>query len=266
MQGIMLKTGMYILTAVSAVVILWLGVDFAQEAYKSLQEKKAVQQLIAAMEIPKDFSPADAADHVRNFIFNNSIHKIDEEFYDHWGNQPVIISRILAFYNGERTEPPHMECSSRSNLMRLVMDELGYRTRNIDVYMHAQQYPSHTFLEFFNLETGNWEAQDVDYNVFWIDRKNYNRVKTEDLIKNNLDNYIPCTAPAFCSWKRTDKDTNLLHERLALAVINDKKLGERYIIVNTKRFDLNKPAMADGKMQTYCQYRAKDCRQKIIRY
>jgi hypothetical protein len=261
------KTALYVLLALIALGGLgWLGFDLGHEAYKDFEEDRAVAELTAAMQIPEGASAAEIADHIRVFILENSIHKIDEEFYAHWGNQPVIIGKMLTYNRDKSAPPPHMECSSRSGLMRLVMNRLGYRTRNIDLYMHADRYPGHTYMEFFNPDSKDWEAQDVDFNVFWIERKTGRRVKTEDLIKNDLINYIPCTAPGVCAWERPDKEMSMLRERLALAVVIDKEAGERYILVNTKRFDMDKPAMADGKMQTYCEYRDKDCRQEIIKF
>jgi hypothetical protein len=80
---------------------------------------------------------------------------------------------------------------ARSNLMSAVLEKLGYETRIIALFdTDDEGLRSHTFLEVRNPETGRWETQDPDFDLYWISKSSGLRVSlaeaAEDLSKQNL--------------------------------------------------------------------------------
>ena len=62
-----------------------------------------------------------------------------------------------------------MECSVRSNIMARLLEAMGYETRIVAIFntKSARNLNSHSFLEVLNPETGQWETQDADYDIYW---------------------------------------------------------------------------------------------------
>jgi hypothetical protein len=72
----------------------------------------------------------------------------------------------LLMQKGLRAEPVHMECSTRTNLMKSILQALGYDTRVVAIFNSKTNLRSHSFLEVMNPETKRWETQDVDYDIY----------------------------------------------------------------------------------------------------
>jgi hypothetical protein len=73
-------------------------------------------------------------DRVRTFINDNSDHEIDEAFRANQGNTAAFAAGLIAHAKGVSSEPIHMECSTRTNLMGLVLQALGYQTRVVAIF------------------------------------------------------------------------------------------------------------------------------------
>lgn len=232
-------------------------------------EQVALSDLLAIMDVPQDQGFHATADYVRDFIWRHSVHKIDEDFYAHWGNTPVIVAKMIAYAQGQQQHPPHLECSSRSGLMFGIMKALGYRVRGVDVYRHLDEFPAHSFLEALNPESGQWEIYDTDHNIFWRDIETGHRVGiTEVIAAPDLDKMQPCLAGGVCGWDAVFKiEAQRMRAYYGLAVIIDRDAGARPLLINRSRFPFDKPAPIAGRGHlAYCEYRAKNCQEKIMFY
>ena len=227
-----------------------------------------VVQLLTLAGVRSDMPFDEQVDRVRSFINTNSVHEVDDEFYSYWHDLPVVIGRMAAFSLGTAL-PPHMECASRAELMQAVLEQLGFDTRTDVVYAPADGYPSHTFLGVLNPATGQWQAQDPEFNVFWMQASTGRRASVHDLISGELGAVVPCIAPGECGWavetaegKRVEK----LRDYLGLAAIIDREKGLRPLLVHVGRFDIDHAHQAGGKQQPFCSYVAKACRQTITKW
>lgn len=258
---------------ITAFLLIAIAATFAAKVYtkhREVQEdQKAINSLIQVMNLPQDANPAQMADYVRGFIWRNSTHNIDDEFRSHWGNTPLIVSKMIAYTQGERADPPHMECSSRSGLVQTILESLGYRVRSVDIYRHAANFPGHSFIEMMNPQTQRWEIIDTDYNLFWI-RADKVRAGIADIVAaNTQDDVTPCRTSEQCGWDIDSPSRNLkdIWPYYGLAVTIDRKADERVLLVDKTRFPLDKPvAISDRGDMTYCAYRGKNCRGPIIIY
>ena len=237
------------------------------DARERSEVERAVDGLIAAMGITDDLAFDEKADRVRTFVNGNSIHEIDDEFYSYWHDLPQVIERLLAFSEGSGP-PPHLECSSRTELMEAVFQRLGYDTRSVVLYEPAEGFPSRTFLEVQNPETGAWQMQDADFGVFWRDAATLVRASIYDLIAAPMGAVEPCNEMG-CGWtikSPEGKKLTRIETYVGLASVLDREDHFRPLLVNELRFDLDAPQLVDDDPLTYCEYVEKNCRQQIVRF
>lgn len=256
----------------AAIAILCLWPLSASAQYPSPETKDQVaDRLIAAMNIPEHASTSEAGDIVRQFIWTNSVHRIDQEFYNHWNRHSVIADKMLDFVAGKRTEAPHMECSSRRDLMMAVMKRLGYRVRSVDRFAFDDQLHSHSFLEIYNPETQYWEIQDVDHNVFWMLTGEKRRAGIADIIRGNFDNVIPCRTPDLCDpdLPHPDMPATKMTERLHLmdlAYVGAEGGHKSVLFANKTRVDLSRKLNHNGRLATFCELQPRQCAGDIMQF
>ncbi len=240
--------------------LVWLAVDEGLKTYRSAQVAEAAKNTLKLVSLPPDMDPSAVADAVRQFVNANSIHKQDAEFYAHWGDNERIFRRLIAFRQG-KDAPPHLECSSRAGLVEIMLKQLGFSVRSVVVYDPGEKFNSHTFLEFFNGKTGSWEAQDPDNNVYWIKRSTGKRIGIHEIVSSDLNEIVPCLS-GICKWGVKSAEGLQISDKksfLGLSSIRDKARGKRPLLVNRKRFPMN-------RLEAFCKKVSKDCRQKIIKY
>lgn len=141
-------------------------------------------------------------DFVRQFVNTNSLHAID----DAWGDHAIFINQTLSMiydHHAGLGEPPHLSCGPRARAMQWILVQLGITSREVQVYSDASDsIQSHTFLDVLNPESGHWEAQDPDYDVYYKDKRTNQRVSAYELVFGDLKNYIPCTTATICGWQQ----------------------------------------------------------------
>ena len=243
-----------------AASLTWLAVNEGLQTYRSARVAEAAKNTLELVNLTSGMAPSAVADAVRQFINANSVHKIDAEFYAHWGDNERIFRRLAAHYRGEDT-PPHLECSSRAGLVAIMLRQLGFLARSIVVYDPGENFPSHTFLEFFNGKTGRWEAQDPDYNVYWIKHSTGQRIGIHEIIASDLNKIVPCIGDT-CKWNIESVEglhIKKIKTYLGLSSIRDYANGNRPLLVNQKRIPKN-------RLEAFCKKVKKDCRQKIIKH
>lgn len=244
---------------------------FATDEYidyiEDQEEQREYDRLLPHINITDEDDFITRADKVRTFVNDNSTHNISAEFYKHWGKPDVIVPKMLSYIQKRTDKKVHLECSSRTEMALNLYEALGYRARAVVIHEYAYDYPSHTFLEVQNPDTKKWHAQDPDFNVYWEIIKTGERASAKDLIRLPQDEYHPCIAGQ-CDWELENAQgmpIQITRPYFGLASIVDYKTGERPLLVNQARFKMDTPQeIEDGTVQTYCEYRAKNCRQDIV--
>ena len=118
------------------------------------------------------------------------MHKIDQQFRANQANPDVFAAGVIAHAKGI-AKPIQMECSTRTNLMALILHALGYETRVIAIFNSRSNLNSHSFIEVLNPETKQWEAQDADYDIYWRSKGTGARISLADAAEA-IDDIEPC--------------------------------------------------------------------------
>ena len=96
---------------------IWLVLHWAIEQRARGRTDAYVQEIISMLDLAAMQHFHHQLDTVRTFINDHSKHKVDKVFWAHHGNPEVLAAGVLAHAKGTTTEPVHMECSTRTNLM-----------------------------------------------------------------------------------------------------------------------------------------------------
>jgi hypothetical protein len=183
---------------------------------------ETIQGLLA---LPDQSQPDAQFDRVRRFIHRNSRHGGGAEFRRVWGDKNLVAERMIAYATGRSSEPVELLCGARSNMMSAVLHKLGYETRIIALFdTDDDGLRSHTFLEVKNPETGRWETQDPDFDLYWVSKNLGSRISLADAAEN-LSDLKPCHEPGACGWKLDDdegKSASKLRDYLDIISINKK--------------------------------------------
>tara|TARA_R110000824_G_scaffold220190_1_gene407239 strand:+ start:467 stop:1303 length:837 start_codon:yes stop_codon:yes gene_type:complete len=191
-----------------------------------------IDKVLEHLNTENDAGFFDKVDAVRDFVYGNSVHA-DHDFgkdphpYDTGG----VIRALLAVSDGKR-EPLELMCSSRSNAMTGILNQLGYASRQVHVF--SPQPGSHTFLEVQNPDDGRWYIQDPDYNLFWINGISGERLGLGEMLTTPLEEVLPCTSEKVCDWKYAQPIKNYFG-----AGIYFNFDATPLIVVNEDRFDLD---------------------------
>ncbi len=206
-------------------------------------------------------------DAVRTFVHDNSQHNMDEEFYAAWPDKIKVAQIFVDGLEEKRTDLPHMECSTRSNTVAQMLHTLGYETRNIVLYSSENNLANHRIIEVRNPESGQWEAHDVSYNIYWRNKENKQRVSLAE-VGAAPDEHEPCN-PEKCGWnaKTIDHhgpdeemhDPRELRNLLGIIAIHDQKSGLR-IALYSMGVDPARLYTMEGRQGTFCDFFGKNCR------
>jgi hypothetical protein len=192
------------------------------------------------------------------FVHNNSVHNIDEEFWNDFRNKPRTLDKFLSYAKGQSKDRPHMECSTRCKLMMPLVRRAGYDAHMVDIFKHDAAYNSHVVLEVKNPENGMWEVYDPTFQIYWKNEKTGERASMGDLVFSEEFHFIPCHDENRCGYKRADHgyppDKSMLDYFGYAVLMNDEGQGET-VLNNKSRFDpAQKPEGAD---KLFCDWGGK---------
>lgn len=259
-KGLVFKSILFGFLAILLSGISILAFDLFKEYQKQKKLQDTTEALIAHAAIPEDASFHETIDAVRIFVNNNSVHHINEEFYAIWRNGVLVSQTMLDYIEGRRETPVPLECSTRTGMMDRMLTLMGYRTRVINIFDAADDYPGHVFLEVLNPDTKTWEAQDPDYDIYWQHKENRTRVSIVEAIQD-FGSYQPCGRQS-CGWNHRS------HENLKIARVQgyfdyisviDRTANERYTIY-APQTDLSAFYKKDNMPGPFCFHHAKFCR------
>jgi hypothetical protein len=207
-------------------------------AQEMLDEDGGLQSILQLIEAQQFQTQTETIDFVRDFVYNNSIHMIDEEFWEYAYDTPRVLEMLYDTYAND-APPPHLVCDPRSYAMAEILGHLSIRRRVVYVFTDSlgDEVQSHTFLEVYNEDFGRWEVQDPDYNVYWEDTRTGERVSTLQLVLDDLEAFEPRSSSA---------------ERVAFALEHLKPYYFEALVypggsgvVNIERFDHENPFLSD---------------------
>ena len=107
---------------------VWLAADRFNEQRVKARTIAHVQEIISLLDLESTPEFHQRLDKVRTFINDNSIHKIDRAFWVNHANPSSFAAGLLAHAKGV-AEPVHMECSTRTNLLGLVLQAPSEMTK-----------------------------------------------------------------------------------------------------------------------------------------
>jgi hypothetical protein len=150
-----------------------------------------------AHHIARGNSPQDDFDSVRHFIQAHSVHANNSEL-NSIRKKGAFAQEMLKHVTGARPDAVPMICGARSRLMHDLLEEMGYDAEVVHIF-DADSSASHTFVRVLNPQTGKWETQDPDKNLFWRDVRSGIRISVSDYAPNHLDQVQPCNNKG-CGW------------------------------------------------------------------
>ncbi len=192
------------------------------------------------------------------FVHDNSVQSIDDEFWDDFRNKPRTLDKLIAHAKGESNDLPHMECSTRSKLLLLLVRKAGFEAHMIDLFKYLPEYDSYVVVEVRNPDTGLWEVYDPTYKIHWKREDSNARASIRDLVFTPGFPFSPCLDEIRCGYARADareKIPESVKDFYGLAVImNDKGQGSIQLN-NPDRFNLD--AKPEGGDKTFCDWGGK---------
>ena len=238
---------------------VWVAADRFNEQRVKARTDAHVKEIISLLDLESMPEFHQRLDRVRTFINDNSVHKIDRAFWANHANPSSFAANLLA--HAKRTaEPVHMECSTRTNLMGLILQALGYKTRVVAIFSSRSNLNSHSFLEVMNPETKQWETQDADYDIFWRSKDTAERISVAEMAES-IDDIEPCGRGG-CGWDHKSREgirAARLKPLLDIVSITAKQKAARYALY-TSRADLSRTYSKGPKQGTFCEVEAKRCK------
>jgi hypothetical protein len=239
-------------------VVIWVVADLFSEQLISSRTDAHVKEIISRLDLESMSEFHQRVDRVRTFITDNSIHKIDRAFWTNRADPSSFAAGVLARAKGT-AEPVHMECSTRTNLLGLILQSLGYETRVVAIFNSRSNLKSHTFLEVMNPETTRWETQDADYDIFWRSKGKAERISVAEMAET-INDIEPCGRGG-CGWEHESREgfsATKLKPYLDIISITAKQKATRYALY-TSRADLSRSYRKGPKQGTFCEVEAKRC-------
>lgn len=254
-----------------AAVAAYFGARYGMDKYRDHLADKAYAAKIATIythtKKPDEETFHEAADRLHDFVRNNSQHKMDEEFYATWPDRMKLADAFIAGLEGKRKDNPHMECSTRSNLLAALHEKEGRRVRNVVMYSPAENLANHRIIEVLNPETMRWEAYDVTYDIYYRNKDTKTRVSTAET-GANPDAHEACNTRGRCGWDLiTDEkqESRKLLDYLKIITVHDKESGLR-LTLHSEDVTKDRTFEADKGPGTFCDLFPDNCKQGFVAF
>lgn len=104
------------------------------------------------------------------FVHAHSEHRIDADHDRYAFDTPRVLQWMWAVAQGETDARPHLSCGPRAYALKAVLDELGLRSRLVQVFStQGKEVGAHRLLEAWDEHAGCWTAWDADHDVTLVD-------------------------------------------------------------------------------------------------
>jgi hypothetical protein len=258
------KIGRLLLAGIAAallVVLAWVAIDEIGDYRTAKAANAHAQEIVSILGLKATPDFHQQLDKVRTFVNDNSDHEIDDAFRANQGNLAAFAAGVLAHAKGKSPEPIHMECSTRTTLMVLILGALGYETRVVAIFNSRTNLKSHSFLEVKNPKTGHWETQDADFDIYWRSKNSGERISLADTAEI-IDDIEPCGRDT-CGWDHVSPEgrkADKLKSYLDIISITDRQRDIRYALF-TSRADLTRTYRKGSEQGAFCEVEDKRCKQ-----
>ena len=228
----------------------------------TLADKKrtlTIERIYALAELPGSLSFEEKIDHLRKFVHDNSDRTLNEEFYTKWENGGLE-NDFLNYLEKRRQTPPPMECTTRSGLLGALLRHAGYTVRDVVAYNVNNNLSSHTFIEILNPDTGEWVAQDPDFNMIWRNKRTREPVSFAEVL-GDIARHQPCLS-AGCGWKKRDangRTPERFRDDYQIASFIDRDKNERFTVY-APAFKPDTIFHYESRKATFCELIEKNCR------
>ena len=268
------KRALIALAIITGLVLIIVVTEEALDIYAEKKENKAFAALAPDF-ISLCLEDTNRSDHsfilgrLRQCVYDNSIHNVDEEFYAHW-RAPTSdkLRRIMNFAKGDAMEPPHMECSTRTEVLEELYLFMGYDTKKYIVAKPANEFPDHVLVEVLNPDTTKKELHDPTFNVSYNHLGTGKRLSAIDVLQTPIFEIVACSNSGECSRQQMMNDIEPLFMKMQHyygLFYHKPDTGNKdgILSINKSRFDPEQKFEVDGEMMTYCEKKAKNCQNPI---
>jgi hypothetical protein len=209
----------------------------------------------------------------------HTIHLIDAWHDQNWDNQDVVLAHVYQAMLGDETARPHSSCGPRCMIMAWILQSYGIQSRQIGIF--SSKYPErivgHQQIEILNPDSGKWELYDPTWNVHFVDENTGDRLSAVDIYfrpmrpaddgRSTIEGIVPSNHDGSVKgWDALYPLTGQQKAQIsnfadfgAVMYYCFQKQCSNEILVNVKRFDLNKtwnyPALGlmDTTFEAYCR-------------
>lgn len=230
-----------------------------KKAYRELRfkpsrdETRCLEEIVSHVDSMAFQSATAKIDYVRHFVNENSVHSSGE---DRPWNTPYVIKRLYQTFRGGGAEPAQLTCGPRALAMQALLREMGITSRFVQLFADdADHIRSHSVLDVFNPDSGDWEMQDPDNDICLIDVNSGKRAATMDALLLPLNRIHPMSYEGTRGWAELDLDhlrpfySGGLYGNLEF--LQKPGVVKKAFFVNTSRFDCEKKYPANGGETIY---------------
>jgi len=184
-------------------------------------------------------SETERIDFIRDWVYRNSIHKIDAEHDEYAFDTPRVLFMLWRSHQTSK-DYPHLSCGPRMNVMKAILENLRIPNREIMIFDNDYlEIYGHIFLDVFDRQTRNWEVEDPDFDISYIDIRNRKRLSAAGLIWDDLNSVVPIS-PTQEGWE-SNHVSHLKRDYLgAMMFVNVLDGTKSVISINLDRFSADK--------------------------
>jgi len=212
--------------------------------------------------------PSDLFAILRHCVHQNSVHNIDDEYYEtaETYGQVGFARQIRKYAEGKLNEKPHFECSRRSIVLRDLYTLNGFENRILRVIQRRDDvFLGHIINEVKDPQTGQFQIHDPTFDVTYKSKDEQRFINMRDILMIIRDEFQPCGFDGKCSWDIRSPDgvsgysqksdfwdfayVGDFEDERGVIIYNDARLGPFDKIVTNK----------DGNKASYCDLNPKFC-------
>jgi hypothetical protein len=197
----------------------------------------------------------------REFVFSNSLHRIDSEHERYaWDTRAVLV--MLHDHYLTRENPPHLSCGPRALALKAVLDALGIESRLVHIFTgDYEEIRSHTFLEVYDADSARWVIEDPGNDVTYVDAATNEPVSLMRLVLGGVPSVVPVSRRGR-GWELNEIDYLQAHYFQA-AKYDSSDGTPDVVVVNTDRLSVTKRFPANDNM-TFVEFSRKSYQRPVF--
>jgi hypothetical protein len=197
----------------------------------------------------------------REFVFSNSLHRIDSEHERYaWDTRAVLV--MLHDHFLTRQNPPHLSCGPRAFALKAVLDALGIESRLVHTFTgDYEEIRSHSFLEVYDEDSARWVIEDPGNDVTYVDTATGEPVSLMRLVLGGVQSVVPVSRRGR-GWELNEIDYLQAHYFQA-AKYDSADEGPDVVVVNTDRLSVTTRFPANDNM-TFVEFSRKNYQRPVF--